>query len=239
MTHSLFTQQFNAVNDIGRPLVVNNDGFVSPINVNNSKFILRPQDAIYIGNVTSNTKLINFGTTADNLFFGDGSGGSNTTGSRNTTLGTSSLLSNTTGSFNIAVGLLAGNGNSIGGTPNYQNTTQINNIFIGNYSGANTSVTNSIVIGNLGAVDTSNTVVLGSVSGKNTAGATQSVITGGTSIADTAQLQVDSTNKGFLPPRMTTTQRDNINFPAQGLIIYNITTNNINFFNGTSWVALG
>ena len=53
---------------------------------------------------------------------------------------------------------------------------------------------------------------------------------------DSAQLQVDSTTKGFLPPRMTTTQRDAIEAIA-GLMIYNTTDNNLNYYNGTSWTS--
>ena len=34
-------------------------------------------------------------------------------------------------------------------------------------------------------------------------------------------------NKGLLPPRMTTGQRDAIASPASGLIIYNTTTNSL------------
>ena len=56
-----------------------------------------------------------------------------------------------------------------------------------------------------------------------------------------AALEIDSTTKGFLPPRMTTTQRDAITTPAVGLIIYNTSTQKINFYNGSSnsWVELG
>ena len=56
-----------------------------------------------------------------------------------------------------------------------------------------------------------------------------------------AALEIDSTTKGFLPPRMTTLQRDAITTPADGLIIYNTSTQKINFYNGSSnsWVELG
>jgi len=53
-----------------------------------------------------------------------------------------------------------------------------------------------------------------------------------------AKLDVESTTKGFLPPRMTTTQRDNIATPAEGLVIYNTTTQVLNFYNGTAWGAV-
>ena len=50
-----------------------------------------------------------------------------------------------------------------------------------------------------------------------------------------AQLQVDSTTRGFLPPRMTTAQRDLIATPAAGLIVYNTSTNKHQGYNGTTW----
>ena len=51
-------------------------------------------------------------------------------------------------------------------------------------------------------------------------------------------LDVTSTTKGFLPPRMTTVQRDAISTPPAGLMIYNTTTNKLNFYNGTAWEAV-
>lgn len=61
---------------------------------------------------------------------------------------------------------------------------------------------------------------------------------GASSINASAQLQVDSTTKGFLPPRMTTTQRDAISSPAAGLQIYNTTTAKANVYNGSAWTEL-
>lgn len=43
-------------------------------------------------------------------------------------------------------------------------------------------------------------------------------------------------NKGMLPPRLTTTQRDAIASPATWLTIINTTTGRWNFYNGSSWV---
>jgi len=53
-----------------------------------------------------------------------------------------------------------------------------------------------------------------------------------------AQLQVDSTTRGFLPPRMTTAQRDAITSVPAGLMIYNTSTNKLNFYNGSAWEAV-
>jgi hypothetical protein len=53
--------------------------------------------------------------------------------------------------------------------------------------------------------------------------------------AATAQLDVSSTTKGFLPPRMDSTQRNAIVSPAAGLTIYNTTLNAVQVYNGTVW----
>lgn len=52
---------------------------------------------------------------------------------------------------------------------------------------------------------------------------------------NSAMLDVKSITKGFLPPRMTTAQRNAIVSPAEGLVIYNTDEKILNVFNGTSW----
>lgn len=55
-------------------------------------------------------------------------------------------------------------------------------------------------------------------------------------IGDTKSvLDLQSTTKGILTPRMTTTQRDAITSPPEGLEVYNLTTNSKNYYNGTIW----
>lgn len=54
-----------------------------------------------------------------------------------------------------------------------------------------------------------------------------------------ARLDVSATNAGFLPPRMTTAQRDLIPSPVAGLVIYNNTTATIEFYNGQYWGNIG
>src|SRR5688500_3728427 len=53
-----------------------------------------------------------------------------------------------------------------------------------------------------------------------------------------AILEVESTTGGFLPPRMTTSQRNAIDHPAVGLVIYNTTTNCLNYYIGYDWITL-
>jgi uncharacterized coiled-coil protein SlyX len=50
-------------------------------------------------------------------------------------------------------------------------------------------------------------------------------------------LDVTSTTKGLLIPRMTTVQRTAIAAPAKGLLVFDISTNSLWFHNGTSWNA--
>jgi len=61
---------------------------------------------------------------------------------------------------------------------------------------------------------------------------------GTTSPNANAILDVTSTTKAFMPPRMTTAQRDAIASPAAGMVVYNTTTNVLNFHNGTAWGAV-
>jgi hypothetical protein len=50
-----------------------------------------------------------------------------------------------------------------------------------------------------------------------------------------AMLDVESTSKGVLLPRMTTAQRNAISPTVAGLMIYNSTDNKYNYFNGSNW----
>ena len=69
-------------------------------------------------------------------------------------------------------------------------------------------------------------------------GIAQNVGIGTNSPAASAQLEVSSTTKGFLPPRMTTAQRDAITTAVDGLVIFNTTTNSMQLKISSGWVAL-
>jgi hypothetical protein len=62
----------------------------------------------------------------------------------------------------------------------------------------------------------------------------------GTSNVDpSARLQVDATNRGFLPPRMTSTQRGLITNPAIGLVVYQTDgASGLYHYSGTTWKQL-
>mgnify|MGYP001559789229 FL=1 len=62
----------------------------------------------------------------------------------------------------------------------------------------------------------------------------------GTNTPDaSAVLDLTSEDKGFLAPRMTTSQRDAIASPATGLFVFNTITNQYNMYNGKSWGSIG
>ena len=49
-------------------------------------------------------------------------------------------------------------------------------------------------------------------------------------------IDISSTDKGVLIPRMTTTQRTTIASPATGLLVYETTTKSFWFYNGAKWI---
>lgn len=53
-----------------------------------------------------------------------------------------------------------------------------------------------------------------------------------------AMLDIASNSKGFLPPRMTTVQRDAIALPANGLQVYNTSTGTIDIYRVNHWESL-
>jgi hypothetical protein len=156
-------------------------------------------------------------TGESNVAIGNISMADNNTGSENSALGGESLSKNISGSQNVAVGRFAGNKITGGAT---DNSITNNSIYIGyNTKALANNQTNQIIIGHNETGLGSNTTIIGNSSTTLTA-LRGSLISGGTSTNASAQLQVDSTTKGFLPPRMTNAQRTAIGSPAVGLIVY-------------------
>ena len=62
---------------------------------------------------------------------------------------------------------------------------------------------------------------------------------GTTSPHASAKFEVFSENKGFLPPRMTASQRNNIPSPAAGLMVYQTDgTTGLYYYNGSAWIYI-
>jgi hypothetical protein len=174
-----------------------------------------------------------FTTGSNNSFYGGSAGVNNTTGSANTFMGLSSGQNNTTAIDNCYFGTASGFNNT--GSQNAffgrnsgrfiadgvtSNTNSNNSVFLGRDTRANAnSQTNQIVIGDSAIGLGSNTVVLGNTSIVRTALRGQTSVNTDT-VNASAQLQIDSTTGGFLPPRMTNAQRLAIASPAVGLMVY-------------------
>jgi len=65
-----------------------------------------------------------------------------------------------------------------------------------------------------------------------TAGAQVKISSGESAPAPSAMLEVESQSKGFLPPRMTTQERDAIDSPVAGLVIFNSESNCMEYYRG-------
>jgi hypothetical protein len=61
------------------------------------------------------------------------------------------------------------------------------------------------------------------------------VTIGGTTRNASAIFQINSTTLGFLPPVMTSTQRNAISSPASGLVVYSSDLTDLSLYNGTAW----
>ena len=68
-------------------------------------------------------------------------------------------------------------------------------------------------------------------------GNTSNVGIGTTSPNASAALDINSTDKGLLIPRMTADERDAISTPATGLLIYNTDDDEINKYDGSNWLG--
>ncbi|HEY9664976.1 MAG TPA: hypothetical protein V6C65_41580, partial [Allocoleopsis sp.] len=68
--------------------------------------------------------------------------------------------------------------------------------------------------------------------------ATGTLLINATTANTSALLQIDSTAKGLLPPRMTTTQKNAISTPAEGLIVYDTTLHKLCLYTGSVWETI-
>jgi len=182
--------------------------------------------SVFLGN---NSGTVDDGSDNWNTGIGEGVLPVNTAGSYNTVVGDRGMQSNETGWNNTAIGHKAlysnvlGNGNIAIGFEAGYNETGSNKLYIDN---SNTD--NPLIYGEF---DNDNVTINGTLNVKGTA----AINTDGSSADASAMLEVKSTDKGFLPPRMTQVQRNGIT-PTTGLMVYNTTTNKPNFYNGTEWM---
>ena len=211
----------NGPGNFPRSVIIGQDPFVS--NTLGNDIVAIGNGVLYNNTIGSNQ--IAIGTAAQY---------SNTIGTDNSAIGFEALYYNTIGSGNIAVGSDAGVYLQDGST---ENSITNKSIFIGaNTKALADNQTNQIVVGYNAIGLGSNTVVIGNDDISLTSLKGQVGINNSAPDAS-AQLDVSSTTKGLLLPRLTKSQRDAITSPAAGLMIYQ--TDNIpglRVYNGINWV---
>jgi uncharacterized protein (TIGR02145 family) len=180
----------------------------------NGNVVLGDNSFLLSTNVNSNVALgINVGNRFlkgdNNVLVGSGALDSVSSGNNNIIIG-SNAISKLNGDANVLIGY---------NVADQSNDSISNKLYI-----ANSNTKTPLIYGEFDKMKLA-------INGKLIVG-TSSVTT------SSAILEASSTSQGFLPPRMTTIQRDSIINPAEGLIIFNKTTNSINYNTSLGWISL-
>jgi hypothetical protein len=184
----------------------------------------------------------------------------NIDGEWNTAIGSGSLLENTAGNNNTAIGFLALNRNTIGNnntaigrSVSYYNQEGSNNTMIGYQAGmgtANHNKSGNVFLGfQAGYFDTTDNKLYIENSNSltpliwgdfaNDILAVNGRIGIGTHTPHaSAILALESNSKGFMPPGLTSVQRDAITTPAPGLFIFNSDINLYQIYTAAGWQSL-
>jgi len=161
----------------------------------------------------------------------------NMTLSLNQNAATTFMISNTTVGTSSDVSFVLTSTNGIASFAKYNSSRNpykilsSNDAFLYNGTSGDLAIFNDFASGNIKFAAGS------SLTAQMTLTSVGSLGIGATSVNASAILQVDSTTKGFLPPRMTTTQKNAISSPAAGLVVYDTTLNKLCVYT-TSWETI-
>lgn len=188
-------------------------------------------NSVGTSNVAMGVTALNRTTGSNNVGIGLSAAHFSTTGSNNTSIGHNSNLNLGTGENNTALGA-----NTVTST-----STGSNNIAVGYNASASGSGLKNLTVAYSGSVPLStgsNQMNIGNVLWGADCSGTGSTAAGSLSVGvntpnASALLDLTSTTKGFLPPRMTATQAAAIATPAEGLMVY--VTNTGGVFTGKGW----
>ncbi len=161
-----------------------------------------------------------------NTFSGYQSGEYNTGGAENTYVGFRAGSAGTSGNYNVHVGAWAG-----------EQSTGSGNVFVGYEAGQNETGSNKLYIENSSA-DSSNALIYGEFD-NDILVLNASVGIGTTTPDPSAALEMKSTNKGLLIPRMDSTARKSIPSPAEGLMVFDSTARAFYYYAQSSWTQIG
>ena len=183
----------------------------------------------------------------NNVVIGLEAGNDITTNSGNVIIGRWAANNGYNAATSIFIGNEAARNETTGNRLYVENSNSASPLIGGNFAtddvGINTTVANlAATLHVTGSGATSSTYSL-IVTNSSAATATATLVVRddqkvsiGTNAPDASSvLDVTSTTAGFLPPRMTTTQRDAISTPAAGLIIFNTTTSKHQGYDGSVW----
>lgn len=242
--------------------VVTTSSFDLPATSNSDTGVLNINGNHILHRYGSNTNMFtgessgNFSTTGINLTgHGYNSLHAVTTGNHNTGIGANALAVETTGSGNTAVGTSAlshSYGNDYNTAIGFNAcincyATSNNNITIGPYSGSNSTFMGSgnIFIGPFagaypsaipnGKLDIKGGNGYSLISGDFNNGQVEINHDGSLAFDNSAAVRINSTTRGFLFPRLTTTQRNAISSPANGLWLYDSSLKGMSGYNGAYW----
>jgi hypothetical protein len=166
-------------------------------------------------------------------------------------IGAGAGLGATNAAYSIFIGKDSGNLDTVDNTSGNDSS-----ILIGNQTSTG-GFSNSIALGSFGINTASNQFLVGSVAnsqasitelllGANDTNAypllyanLDGVSIGSSAVDPSSILDLVSTTKGFLAPRMTEAQRDAISSPATGLLMYNTDTNAFNYYDSSVWSSFG
>jgi len=120
------------------------------------------------------------------------------------------------------------NNTFLGAQTGYNSLYTDSSIFIGYSAGYDETVNNRLIVAN----KTTSPVIYGDLKTNQI----QINAASTPALSASAQFEVISTTMGVLIPRMTTTQKNAIASPAEGLEVYDLTLHQKSYYNGTAWI---
>jgi hypothetical protein len=201
-------------------------GNSTPGSVNNLKWVM-------YGNATPASDDYGIGMTAGKMEFQTGSGSFNFYANHSST----SSLDITGSSLSTPYYLFFTGGTAKNLFYAYKGGTSSTNIGMGYNSSNEIGIFSGFSHNILFAINQDGTSMTKANSAMWISGANNDVVIGTGTDDPSAKLNVASTTAGFLPPRMTTTQKNAISSPAEGLIVYDNSLHKLYCYDGTTWQA--
>ncbi|MDI1307623.1 MAG: hypothetical protein PSX42_22640, partial [bacterium] len=193
--------------------------------------------ALVIGNIAG-TGVITLGSSSGNQTTNVGTGTGNSTVNIASASGNNTVLVG--GSLGTSKTTIQSGTGGLSLVPSNTATTVIGNTAgTGSITLGSSSAAQTVNIGTGAGASSVNIATGSTVANSITIGGTKSLVAIGTAPLEvSAAFAVNTTTKGFLPPRLTNTERNAIITPASGLTIYNNSNNTLDVNTGTSAIPV-